>query len=359
MKTRFAALLVAAHLSIPVPGAEANWQCRVSGSTATRCDYRPGSEPGAQEARLESSVARALPSGYCEGEVACPGTGKSTCVGRGACESSRAGTLAWAACDGKRVQCSPDSEFHPGPVTSKPEAEGWKRTFTEEFGAELSSDRWSNHYFGFDSDPAFTRDGKAVLRIDEDTRLTPWGGRTVALNTSGPGRFRQKYGWFEIRARVASTGGVKSGHSAFWLLPADRSYLPSVLQGGIRPLLEPFEIDVFEQYTSHPRRNAFTIHAGNNPDFNPAGASSHHELAWSWKDFPFDQSADFHTYAVEWTREKLTWYVDNRKLHESDLVPHTELFLLLNVYDGPANPAVSYPMDFEVDYVRVYALPGS
>jgi beta-glucanase (GH16 family) len=77
---------------------------------------------------------------------------------------------------------------------------------------------------------------------------------------------------------------------------------------------------------------------------------------------------DFHVYAVEWEKDVIRWYVDD-KLYETvkarDLPPGGKwvfdrpFFLLLNLAiggDWPGSPddKTKFPAEMAVDYVRVY-----
>ena len=85
-----------------------------------------------------------------------------------------------------------------------------------------------------------------------------------------------------------------------------------------------------------------------------------------------DVTTDFHTYALEWdsTVPEMRWYVNDivystRNSWETTGAPppapfDEEFYVLLNVavggnLPGPPNAATVFPVEMEVDYVRVYS----
>jgi hypothetical protein len=301
--------------------------------------------------------------GFCGAEIVCADGNILFCVAptQEICSASKLTSDAQVTCGQNRATCAP-------PATSGasiPESAGWPLTFDDEFDApHIDNRKWTSNYNGFNANSILLRDGTAVLHIDASGDSSPpWepNGHVVALNTDGI--FSQKYGWFEIRAKVASGAGRNGVVSAFWLVPADASYRRSVAQGGTRPLAAPFEIDIFEQYSGEPHGNTSTVHAGNNADFAiPAigveGTDRTHRVEATRTQFPFVLADDFHTFALLWTPKTMTWFVDGQEQQRLGPPPTEPFYILLNEYrHADADPALPFPDDFAVDYVRVYALP--
>jgi beta-glucanase (GH16 family) len=77
--------------------------------------------------------------------------------------------------------------------------------------------------------------------------------------------------------------------------------------------------------------------------------------------FPFDLTADFHVYGLEWDAKAVTWYVDGKQVHRSDKSPRNPFFIRLGIYEGDSpwsgkmDPNDPYPKDFDLDYMRVYS----
>jgi hypothetical protein len=73
-------------------------------------------------------------------------------------------------------------------------------------------------------------------------------------------------------------------------------------------------------------------------------------------DLPID-ARDFHDYAVEWTPERVRFFVDEGLVRDVAQSPAYPMQLMLNVYEladgaGPRSPADRYPKAFLVDWVR-------
>ena len=73
-----------------------------------------------------------------------------------------------------------------------------------------------------------------------------------------------------------------------------------------------------------------------------------------------NNGARFHTYAIEWNKDVVVWYVDGVERHRScEGVPQKEMYLIMNLAIGgpvPGNPDenTKFPNSFDIDYVRVY-----
>ena len=165
-------------------------------------------------------------------------------------------------------------------------------------------------------------------------------------------------GRIAVRARCDAG---KSLWPAIWMLPEDSVYGGWAASG---------EIDIMEGWGSTPEKICGTIHFGdawpnntyltNNYEF-PAGASS----------------ADWHTYAVEWERSEIRWYVDDvlystqsdwfSANHAYPAPFDQNFYIILNLaigghFDGVdgiyADESVFADGEkhFDIDYVRVYSL---
>jgi hypothetical protein len=233
---------------------------------------------------------------------------------------------------------------------------GWNLTFHDEFDGSTVDLR---HFVPrFDDHPLmpadfFAKDGIGHLRMERNAPTTrpDAPGRVSALETRhAHNAFAQQYGWFEVRARGAAGSGLGSG---CWLLPLDRKYEKLTTDGGTRASAdEPTAIDLFEFFGKAPNANNFSVHFGAGK--NDQATETMH------MDFPFDFSRDFHVYALEWTPEQLIWYVDGKQVQRSNNSPKSPFFLRLAliegdiIWRGPVDPS-HYPVDFDIDYVRVYS----
>ena len=143
--------------------------------------------------------------------------------------------------------------------------------------------------------------------------------------------FSQTYGYFEMNAKLSNAAGVVNG---FWLLPADGSWPP--------------ELDAAEVVGGNPKTLVMTSHSG-------SGTTPH------WTDVP-DTSQAFHTYAVDWEPDKLTWYFDGKQVAQQDTPSdmNKPMYMLLTTvvgtsgtWSGAPNPGETGQM--QVDYVRAYS----
>ncbi|MDD3587449.1 MAG: glycoside hydrolase family 16 protein [Thermoguttaceae bacterium] len=266
-----------------------------------------------------------------------------------------------------------------------PPADGgpWDLTFEDNFeGSTLESQKWFAGYrlgrmdyytrIGFPNEhgrqwqpkPPIAhyqlKDGVLKLRIDREIpkRDTPSCPCVSALTTAiyqfdektgqfnDQVKFQQKYGWFEIRCRVPRGMG---SYTAFWLHQVganNQEYTPEGKRKGLADGV--VEIDIFELLASQidSRLNNFNIH------FTP---SAHYVYKMS-----FDPSVDFHTWALHWEEGRITWYCDGKvaKVYEGP-TPPKQMYVLVALFQvggwaGAIDKNMVYPLDFEIDYIRVW-----
>ena len=78
--------------------------------------------------------------------------------------------------------------------------------------------------------------------------------------------------------------------------------------------------------------------------------------SWTGPNF----SADFHEFAIEWSPERIIWFVDGVECFKSEKsVPRGKMYMLVNLAVGggwPGDPdeRTEFPTALEVDYVRAY-----
>ncbi|MEM1358183.1 MAG: family 16 glycosylhydrolase [Bacteroidota bacterium] len=190
-----------------------------------------------------------------------------------------------------------------------------------------------------------------VLKIHARREQIGGKGYTSArINSKNKRDF--KYGYFEARMKLSPGQGL---WPAFWMLPTDEVY------GGWP---QSGEIDIMEWAGNRPDRLYGTLHYGQPFPNNSFTGVELFLQNKAWSD-------EFHTFAVEWVENKITWFVDGYPygtLRPGNLSPERwpfdqEFHFLLNLalggtFGGPIN-ANAVPASMEVDYVRVYdtALP--
>ncbi len=262
---------------------------------------------------------------------------------------------------------------------------GWELTFSDDFQADtLDATKWfpgyrlgrleyykrigypNAHARGWQPDPPLAHyvlgDGVLRLRVDKDLpkRDTPQT-KTVSALTSAIYRydettddfkdevkFAQKYGWWEMRCRMPVCGS--GAYTAFWLHSVgarNQEYSPEGVRQGNLPGKSPaLEIDIFEWLGKSPGKNLFNVH------FTKNGHKAF--------DCPCDLTKDFHIWAINWEEGKITWYLDGQPIHVYEgATPAGEMYLLMAMFQiggwvGEIAPDLPYPLDFEIDYVKVW-----
>jgi beta-glucanase (GH16 family) len=225
---------------------------------------------------------------------------------------------------------------------------GYTLTFDDEFnGAALDRSKWIDSYpddvrtHSNNEQQYYAPDGYEVghglLRLKAERRRMKGMPYTSGIVTTY-GKFSQKYGWFEIRARFPKGKGM---WPAFWLLPDDKSWPP--------------EIDILEILGHEPNKVYLTNHYKLEDGRHEGKGDS-----YTGPDF----SAGYHTFAVEWKPDEILWYVDGIVRYRTrEHVPSVPMYVLVNLAvggDWPGNPdaATPFPATMDVDYVRVYSKKG-
>jgi beta-glucanase (GH16 family) len=183
-----------------------------------------------------------------------------------------------------------------------------------------------------------------VLRIRASKSDGKWkSGLLASIDPQGHG-FSQRYGYFEMRAKMPSGAGT---WPAFWLLSTAAVTDP----GTVAP-----EIDVVEEYGHNPTTLFTAVHLWQADGKDHSGMAVHPEAV-------ADMTADFHVYGVKWDANNITFYFDGRE-HWTVKTPdeaRVPMFLFVDLALGggwPIDKAPS-PADMYVDYVRAYQFPDS
>lgn len=164
------------------------------------------------------------------------------------------------------------------------------------------------------------------------------------------GKFSQKYGRFEFRAKLPKGKGV---WPAIWMMGDD-----------IRTVGYPKcgEIDVMEFIGDKEPKNTYsTLH------FPPLTNATKFKSSAGGKTQSETLSTEFHIYALEWFPDHIDFFLDTQKFHSvkfSDIGGgepfHKPFYILINLalgaqWPGPIDPN-ALPQQFLIDYVRVYKL---
>ncbi len=246
---------------------------------------------------------------------------------------------------------------------AEPRAVVFEDNFDGPSGAGPDGSKWvletgdnvNNHerqyYTNSTNNAALDGQGNLVItaRRENPANYQCWYGTceytSARLNTSG--RFTQTYGHFEARIKMSRGQGI---WPAFWMLGDDI--------GGVG-WPQCGEIDIMENIGREPSTVHGTIHG---PGYSgEGGIGAPYSIGGSFFD-------DFHTFAVDWSPNSLTWSVDGNVYQTrtpADLggrqwVYDHPFFMILNLAVGgywPGDPdgSTPFPNTLTVDYVRVTA----
>lgn len=244
----------------------------------------------------------------------------------------------------------------PAASTAIPAPAGWKLVWHDEFdGASIDSSNWTFDRGGggwgnreaehYTSRPENARTEQGMLIIEAREEQYEGSLYTSArLKTQGLQPFQ--YGRIEARLKVPRGAGV---WPAFWMLGTS-------FNGKNWP--ECGEIDIMEHVGKEPNVILGTIHG---PGYSGAqGPSKRLQQTYAIADA-------FHTYAIEWSSDKVTWFYDGEQysvVTPADVgtrkwVFDQPFFIILNLavggqLAGPVSPQTTFPAQLQVDYVRVF-----
>ncbi len=145
--------------------------------------------------------------------------------------------------------------------------------------------------------------GKMQLIIDTDSKAgtVPYSG----------GEYRSKdfygYGRYEVSMKAIKNDGVVSSFFTY-TGPSDNNPWDEI------------DIEILGKDTTKVQFNYFTNGVGN------------HEYLY---DLGFDSSEDFHSYAFEWHKDSISWFVDGEEVYSvSENIPVTESKIMMNAWCG-------------------------
>jgi beta-glucanase (GH16 family) len=181
-----------------------------------------------------------------------------------------------------------------------------------------------------------------VLRISANiaaprVRSRAWGRRYTSGVITSWGSFSQRYGVFQVRARLPKGKGL---WPAFWLLNQEGGWPP--------------EIDVLEVLGQEPTKLFTAVHT----------ASSGRHVGTGETTTVADMTENFHVYSVDWGPKQVIFYFEGREVWRHPTPPdlHKPMFLIVNLavgghWPGPPNRATVLPAHLDVDWVRVWQRP--
>jgi len=146
------------------------------------------------------------------------------------------------------------------------------------------------------------------------------------------GRFAQRYGYFETRARWSAGKGL---WPAFWLLPASGTWPP--------------EIDILEAHGDKPTFVFHSLHSKRVKSATKVADASNPQ--------------QFHRYGALWLPDRVDFYIDGNRTGTMPAPADLDqpMYLIVNLavggkWPGDPTPEVRFPAMLDVDYVRAWRL---
>ncbi len=236
--------------------------------------------------------------------------------------------------------------------------EGWELVWNDEFeGRAIDTSNWTYDLGGggwgngemqtyTDSkNNAQVKNGFLIITAQKEIQESGGSNFTSArLKTQGLQHFQ--YGWIEARIKVPPGSGL---WPAFWMLGENFPVVGWPDCG---------EIDIMEYVGKEPDLIIGTMHG---PGYSGALGLS------KWNRQTFNIADDFHTYAVEWDAEQISWFFDGEKYStftRADVGNRVwafdqPFFIILNLaiggtLGGFVSPETAFPAEYQIDYVRVF-----
>jgi beta-glucanase (GH16 family) len=221
-------------------------------------------------------------------------------------------------------------------------------TFAEEFD-RFNPDLWNDHIWYEKPNPTrnFTVENGVLKIWPQRDASGKFFNRTIDTD----GKFEQRYGYFEMEAKLPRGKGT---WPAFWLFAHPENRRP--------------EIDIMEAYpggvdpwgfvdadgVARPRAYGSTV-------WYDEGAQAGTRQYDTGKDL----SARFHKYAVKWEPHQQSFYFDGKLVHTVKAQMNDAMYLMLDLWFGSSSgdPDETTPQgksnSFEVNYVRAWRFKGA
>jgi beta-glucanase (GH16 family) len=218
-------------------------------------------------------------------------------------------------------------------------------TFADEFDS-FNSKIWNDHVWYEKSNPTrnYTVENGMLKIWPQRDASGKFFNRTIDTD----GKFEQRFGFFEIEAKLPRGKGT---WPAFWLFAHPDKRRP--------------EIDVMEAYAGGEDPWGYVDADG------VARPTSYGATVWFDEGVEAgkyqhqvgkDLSSKFHKYAVKWEPDRQTFYFDGKKVHTVEANMTDRMYIMLDLWFGSSSgdPDESTPQgksnSFEINYVRVWQL---
>lgn len=286
-----------------------------------------------------------------------------------------------AKTDYAEAQCTVTVKEASHPVIPDPDAdkEGYRLVWRDEFnGASLDTAKWGyqtgiKDIYGSSVGPDYWGNGELQYYTEDAVSVADGSLKITAtkqqqgdrLYTSGRILTRDKasftYGYFEARMKTPTGSGM---WPAFWMLPQPSSPANSE-----------------NEYGGWPANGEIDIMEAKGRLENKVDTTLHFSKAWNAHDYVTKETTlssntdEWHTYAVDWTADAISWFVDGQKVltvtkdrwwsqdvsNQGKSQPFDKPFYIIfnlavgGMYDSYNQPDGSFTSAaMYVDYVRVY-----
>lgn len=239
--------------------------------------------------------------------------------------------------------CVEDSlTFHKSNNSKHSNQDDWDLIWQDEFENNcLDSSNWQiedwaaekNNELQYYSPNNVKVDDGLLKLISKKEKFKGKNYTSGAVHTKG--KFNFLYGKVEMRAKLPAGQGI---FPAFWMIPDKEDiWLP--------------EIDIMEMLGHKPNEVWMVSHW-----LDKTGTLNSDFSKFKGPDF----SKDFHIFSSEWTPDSITWFIDHiERFRSSKFIPNEQMFLYLNTaiggnWPGSPDPSTVFPVNYEIDYVRVF-----
>jgi beta-glucanase (GH16 family) len=244
-----------------------------------------------------------------------------------------------ASCNNNNYKLIWSDEFD---YSGKPDSTKWDYN--------IGGHGWGNNEMQYYTDElknAEVKDGKLIIRALKDT-IQGSEYSSARLTTKSKGG-HWTYGKIEASLKLPYGQGI---WPAFWMLGSN-----------FRDVGWPDcgEIDIMELVGSPERDNTShgTLHWR-----NTEGKRSKSGNSYNLDNGIFNDA--YHTFAIEWNPEMITWFVDENLIHFVDISQeefsafHKDFYILLNLavggkWPGYPDSTTVFPQYLEAEYIRVYS----
>ncbi len=205
---------------------------------------------------------------------------------------------------------------------------------------ELGDHGWGNHERQmYTANNHVVKDGMLIITAKKE------GDKYTSTRITTAGKKEFKYGYMEARAKLPVGKGI---WPAFWMLGSNIGKVGWPMAG---------EIDILEYVGREPHMVFTSLHTKDS-----------HGNTVNTKKTNFENIEEgFHLYAVNWTADKIEFFVDDKPVYtfvprdkSEEVWPFDQPFyFLLNVavggdFGGPEVDDSIFPQQFIIDYIKVY-----